>query len=89
MTDLTPPRCLDVRFRPSPEPYTPRANGRWHMPPPGLTATLRAVRRGHDTSQKIRRALRKMDERDIRKCLDSLLVSGEISQDGRRYRAVK
>lgn len=89
MTDLTPPRCLDVRFRPSPEPYRARDNGKWIMPPPGLTPVLRAVKNRHDTAQKIRRALSKMDELAIRKCLDALLASREISQDGRRYRAVK
>ncbi len=84
--DLTPPRILDSRYRNPPRQNRAHRASEYVMPPPGLTAVLNAVKRGSDTAQKLKRSLRKMDDKEIRKCLDSLLSIKSIYQDGRRYR---
>lgn len=87
--DLTPPPFLDVRFRPSPAPYKERRRARWKMPPRALSATSRAIGRGHDTFQKLRKSLRrKYSEAEIREAIQSLKRSGTIVQCGRRYHKV-
>lgn len=86
--DLTPPRFLDSRFRDPPLQARAATTG-WVMPPLGLGPVFRSVKRGNDTSQKLTRSLPKMPPEAIRKCLVSLLSTGSIYQDGRRYRANK
>lgn len=83
--ELTIPDFL-LAERPTAKLRTARGAKYW-MPPEGVSSVLRAIRDGHDTAQKIRRSRKRLTEKQIRKCLDALLKSGAIFQDGRRYRA--
>ena len=56
------------------------------MPPRALGAVARAVKTGADTGRKIRRRLRnKFSEAEIATAIRTLVESGEIDREGRRY----
>ena len=58
----------------------------WIMPPIALGDVARAIRAGCDTMQKIRKRTRgHYNDTEIRKALRSLVRSGDVSREGRRY----
>lgn len=68
-------------------PAPPRpASYRSRMPPESMVPVLRAIKRGRDTMQKLRRSLgRRYSDRDLRKGIDALLRINAIHRVGRRY----
>lgn len=59
---------------------------RSRMPPESMVPVLRAIKRGRDTMQKLRRSLgHRYSDRDLKKGIDALLRINSIHRVGRRY----
>lgn len=69
--------------RPAPPPT---GSYRSRMPPESMVPVLRAIKRGRDTMQKLRRSLgHRYSDRELRKGIDALLRINSIHRVGRRY----
>lgn len=81
-----PPFLRRERHAKSAMPSRASVQREWIMPPIALGAVARAVRTGCDTLQKIRKRTRgRYSDAEIRKALNALIRSGDVTRDGRRY----
>ena len=83
------PPFLSREPDPKPPSRTPSASQRaWIVPPTALSAVARAVRAGAYTMQKIRnRTKPRYNDRELKRALQALIRSRDITREGRRYRS--
>ena len=83
--DIPPFLRREPKTTAPPSPQS-RTDTKWIMPPTALAAVIRAVQGGADTMQRIKkRTKNRYSNNEISQALHSLVRSGDISRDGRKY----